>query len=55
MIPNKKNELAEFIKILKNHGAREITDDEKESPEFRDSIIRSRKLVASHKKNNRYK
>ena len=50
MIRNKKSELEEFIKILSKHKAKEITKEEKNSVEFKDSILRSRKINAANNK-----
>jgi hypothetical protein len=47
-IRNKKSEIDQIIEYILKEGFTEITPEEKESPEFRDSILRSRQSIKEH-------
>jgi len=45
MKSNKKSEVEQVVEFLVNEGFREIKSEEKNLPEYRDSIQSARKLV----------
>jgi hypothetical protein len=49
MIKNKKTELKQVEEFLKKEGFTEISDKEKNSPEFRDSLLKIRNLKKANK------
>lgn len=52
---NNKTELQELIKIAQQNGLRELTAEEAESPEFKESIEKSRELMLARLAENQRK
>jgi hypothetical protein len=55
MTRSRKTEEQEFIELLTKKGFTEITKEEKRSPEYKDSIERTRKYVLERENKRRAK
>ncbi len=53
MIKNKRSEVEEFMVILEKQGFAEITDEEKKTDEFRNSISCVKKYISERSKGNK--